>query len=630
MAGSDRVAGIYSEVKYRFDKKSLQTLRKFKNDMKELKGSLMAVQNLSKKKLGVGFDSNAAKVSTQVKKESVDTIKALGKQNKLRENSVKLQSSLARAKADESKKQALASAKALGAQNKLRENFNKEQAAAARKEAESVAKEAARRKKEELDSIRALGAQNKMREKSVRLQANLARKEALQRKVAENAARRARDLADRQAMNQAKLARIAQGSNGKVTTDALRKAQVEQAKYNQQLRQGVITMGHYNRASQDIARGLREQARAARETTFSFNKMRTAIASATGAYSAYAGMTGVGSIGGGFESAEIMLETAMGGEEAKRTMEFLVEQSKRLGIGAAESARGFARYALAGKQMGFSMEEMREQFLGITEAATVFGLRQDEITGVVRALEQMASKGTIQAEELKNQLGDRMPAVMSIAAKSMSMTTQELIKAMEQGEIAAKDFLPAFSKAMGEMAKPGLAKSFKTMNVAYKRMVQNGKLLVDAIFKSGIGDLFTQIMNTISDTFTIMQPIMSFLGGFLSSFLKAVIFPIRLAIALVADLVDLINYGLKEKFGTNLTEIFAFIGKAVGFLASLFTGIFNIVGKAVSWIGKALSKISPTVWFAKKVGAGPTIAEGFKKAGSVARAVGTHTQTKVG
>ena len=58
----------------------------------------------------------------------------------------------------------------------------------------------------------------------------------------------------------------------------------------------------------------------------------------------------------------------------------------------------------------------------------------------------MVSKGKITTEELRRQLGERLPGAMDIMAKSMGVTTSELDKMMKKGEVLTKDVLPAFAK----------------------------------------------------------------------------------------------------------------------------------------------------------------------------------------
>jgi len=66
------------------------------------------------------------------------------------------------------------------------------------------------------------------------------------------------------------------------------------------------------------------------------------------------------------------------------------------------------------------------------------------------------------AEELKNQLGERLPGSMLAAAKAakemgviQEATTEQLFAAMEAGELYAEDFLPVFSKYLLEAANNG-------------------------------------------------------------------------------------------------------------------------------------------------------------------------------
>ena len=40
------------------------------------------------------------------------------------------------------------------------------------------------------------------------------------------------------------------------------------------------------------------------------------------------------------------------------------------------------------------------------------GLSADQTSGVLLALQQMISKGTVQAEELRGQLGERLPGAL--------------------------------------------------------------------------------------------------------------------------------------------------------------------------------------------------------------------------
>ena len=80
-------------------------------------------------------------------------------------------------------------------------------------------------------------------------------------------------------------------------------------------------------------------------------------------------------------------------------------------------------------------KETQDIFGTMTKAAGVLGLKTDELTGVYLALEQMISKGKITTEELRRQLGERLPGAMDIMANSLGVTTAELDGMMKRASL---------------------------------------------------------------------------------------------------------------------------------------------------------------------------------------------------
>lgn len=229
------------------------------------------------------------------------------------------------------------------------------------------------------------------------------------------------------------------------------------------------------------------------------------------------------------------------------------------------------------------------------------------------------------AEELKLQLGDRMPAVLGLAADAMGMTTEVFLKQMEKGAIRSKEFLPLFTDALRQMAAPGLEKAFKTMNVSFKRMVQNAKLFVKALFESGVGELFTSVFNTLSNVFQILSPVISLLGGLITAVLK----PILYVLEAITDAIAYLVNALDDALGGKLNEYMAMIGQIGGFLLAIFGKLASAIGWVVKGIGK-LFRMLPSVRFAgsmsKAEGAGGMMArasQAVSGAASKAGQVGT-------
>src|SRR5690606_22452128 len=77
-------------------------------------------------------------------------------------------------------------------------------------------------------------------------------------------------------------------------------------------------------------------------------------------------------------------------------------------------------------------------------------LSTDELKGVYLALEQMLSKGKVTTEELRRQLGERLPGAMGIMAKAVGVSVSQLDKMLKKGEVLSSVALPKFAKALEE------------------------------------------------------------------------------------------------------------------------------------------------------------------------------------
>lgn len=104
--------------------------------------------------------------------------------------------------------------------------------------------------------------------------------------------------------------------------------------------------------------------------------------------------------------------------------------------------QGYARLKVATKDTNLEGEATRRIFEATAVAASAFKMSQDDVNGTMRAFIQMVSKGNVQAEELRGQLGERLVGAFNLAAKSMGVTTSELNKMLEDGKVLAEDLLP--------------------------------------------------------------------------------------------------------------------------------------------------------------------------------------------
>ncbi|END8224387.1 tape measure protein [Escherichia coli] len=216
----------------------------------------------------------------------------------------------------------------------------------------------------------------------------------------------------------------------------------ELAKLNQSLRE---TLSKFNKTtsknnhSENASNGLDVLATSA-------IKAGTAIYSFQTALEAYRKIM---EIGLKKEASQRAAQFVLGDEGAKRATEFVKNLADSSGVDQIETLSSFAKFSAGAGDMNADQKE--SLFSNVIGTSRLMGLSTDEINGILKAFEQMASKGKIQAEELRGQLGDRMAGAFQLFARSLGMTTEELDKAMKDGKVLSKDVLPKVSAEMGRM-----------------------------------------------------------------------------------------------------------------------------------------------------------------------------------
>jgi tape measure domain-containing protein len=188
-----------------------------------------------------------------------------------------------------------------------------------------------------------------------------------------------------------------------------------------------------------------------------------------------------------YEATMKQLEFALGSVAlARQEYEFLLDVTKRLGLDLNASAEGFAKLAASTKGTALEGAQTRVIFEGVAAAAASLNLSASDTSGVMLALSQIISKGKVSMEELRGQLGERLPGAMNIAAKSLGMTTAELEK-MVEGGIDSIQFMEKFGPAMVAAFGPTAAQNVNSLSGQINLLKTEFELLLVKIGKGGIG-----------------------------------------------------------------------------------------------------------------------------------------------
>ena len=136
---------------------------------------------------------------------------------------------------------------------------------------------------------------------------------------------------------------------------------------------------------------------------------------------------------------------ARGWKQGGDEMAYVADMADRLGLNLKGTYEPYAKFMTSFVRSGGTIAQSRQIFEDMSTAMVALHLPAERMEGVFVALEQMANKGTVQAEELKRQLSNALPGAFELAAESMGILPAQLMDMMKAGEVVSKDFLPNFA-----------------------------------------------------------------------------------------------------------------------------------------------------------------------------------------
>ncbi len=138
----------------------------------------------------------------------------------------------------------------------------------------------------------------------------------------------------------------------------------------------------------------------------------------------------------------------------------------------------------------------------MAKAGAVLGLRTDEMSGIFLALEQMLSKGKVTTEELRRQLGERLPGAFGIMAASLGVTLPKLDEMLKKGELLSADVLPGFADAVEVAFGLDTVTKVNTLVAAQNRLTTSWQNFVKNLTTEGgtVSNVFKGILKELQST----------------------------------------------------------------------------------------------------------------------------------
>ena len=291
--------------------------------------------------------------------------------------------------------------------------------------------------------------------------------------------------------------------------------------------------------------------------------------------------------------------------EANANLAFLRNTSEDLGLNLAASSRGFKTLAGATRGTILQGEATRKIFKDVSTAVTVLGLSAEQSEGALLALSQMMSKGRVAAEELRGQLGERLPGAVQIAARAMGVTTAEFDKLMRAG-LDASVFLPRFADQLRREFESKLPEAAQSMRANLNR-ISNEMLLFRRKFGEEFAPLLSPLRTTMQQVFGWIErnvfPVLHRFIGFILEVsqkihllnpaltgLQNAFTPLFVSLQMAAQRLGLFNAraSAAETFLAVLSVAISKVTPILRTLSSWLGKVISFISKNITWIRRAI------------------------------------------
>lgn len=434
---------------------------------------------------------------------------------------------------------------------------------------------------------------------------------------------------------------------------AQRAADNLQAQLNAKLRGAQGRLGSASSAlgetaGSSFARGLVDRASAGlTELTRRFDSFgKTLTPIATGVAGAFAGIIGVaGAVSkAGIDAASDLQNLEQSLKAIFGELDGTTEKTNAFIASLRElskaSGQSFNQLGQTGRTLiatGLSAERTTEILTTFSKAAALSGASTRQFELALLGLTQVQAKGRLSSEELRRQIAENLPGAISVTkvyeqlAKSLDLTTKEVIALQEAGGITADQGIQAILDAINETE--GISRAFEArlqtldgqlgvLRETFNEVVQLGfkpfvgalaagfnEIRQDAAFADIQKELqdFSNVMGKVTvDAIKELLPIVPDLVKTFTELAEAVA-PLVVDIAnitrtalqlilpvvnLTADIINLILNGLGP-LSTIIRQLVA--GAVLGGLVSLLgkvAGAFRLLGPVANGISRALAGVA--------------------------------------
>ena len=181
-------------------------------------------------------------------------------------------------------------------------------------------------------------------------------------------------------------------------------------------------------------------------------------------------------------------------ENVIKQNDFLTGIAQKYGIEILGLTDAYTKFSASSQGTYLEGLKTQEIFDSVSRASAMLGTSTEETAGILRALGQMMSKGKVQAEELRGQLGDRMAGAFKLFADGMGVSTSQLDDMLKKGDVLADDVLPKFAKQLNQKYNLSLGDEIDTQTASINRRSNAWVAFVEGV-NSGSGLMTNSVLS---------------------------------------------------------------------------------------------------------------------------------------
>ena len=254
---------------------------------------------------------------------------------------------------------------------------------------------------------------------------------------------------------------------------------------------------------------------------------------------------------------------------------FVTRVANKLGLGLSVVAEEYAKLAVAAKGTEIAGQQTRTIFEGIAVAGVALKMSTQQVGQALLAITQMMSKGKVESQELRLQLGNSLVGAFKLFAKASGKTMAAFNKDLQQGKVGLDILIKVGRRLIKQYSGPA-AMAANSLSAATTK-ITNSVLLFNHALDSTIG-----ISNTYKSSLSVVAKVIDKAANNMDNLVSGVVsFTATMSAWLALKVfVKLAKAVVKLRVAFTALNIAMLANPAIG-LANAFVRLLVLVGVGI-------------------------------------------------